>query len=219
MAHQETQSAETKKKGGRGVIVGSIIGIVVLVGVLGGAYLYVSSKTVYIDTSDVTAPIIDLSPENSGVLQAVFVKVGDTVMANQAVAQVGNEIVEAKTAGEIISVDQNIGEYENAVTGQAVVATMIDPTQLRVVGHLDENKGLANIKVGDTATFTVDAFGGKKYQGIVDEVAPSSEQESVVFNISDERPTNQFDVYVRFDPSQYPELKNGMSARIWVYTK
>jgi hypothetical protein len=40
-----------------------------------------------------------------------------------------------------------------------------------------------------------------------------------VFNISDERPTNQFAVYVRFDPAQYPQLKNGMSARIWVYTQ
>jgi hypothetical protein len=53
----------------------------------------------------------------------------------------------------------------------------------------------------------------------VDEVSPTSEQGSVVFDISDQRPTNQFDVYVRFDPSKYPELKNGMSARIWVYTK
>jgi hypothetical protein len=51
----------------------------------------------------------------------------------------------------------------------------------------------------------------------VDEVAPTSEQSSVVFNISDQRPTNQFAVYVRFDPTQYPQLKNGMSAKIWVY--
>lgn len=198
----------------------AIVGALVVIGAIGGGvYFYVSSKTIYIDQSDIMAPLINLSPVNSGNLQAVFVKVGDMVAPNAPIAQVGSEIVEAKTAGEIISVDQNIGEYENALTGQAKVATMIDPTQLRVVGHLDENKGLASIQIGDPATFTVDTFGGKQYQGVVDEVAPSAEQQSVVFNISDQRPTNEFDVYVRFDPAKYPELKNGMSARIWVYEK
>ena len=67
-----------------------------------------------------------------------------------------------------------------------------------------------DIQVGDPATFTVDAFGGEQFKGVVDEVAPTSEQGSVVFNISDQRPTNQFAVYVRFDPTQYPQLKNGM---------
>jgi multidrug resistance efflux pump len=198
----------------------SVLGGLVVVGVIGGgAYWYVSGKTVYIDQSIVQAPTINLSPNNSGVLQAVFVKEGDMVTANEPIARVGDEILEAQTGGEITSVNQDIGQFENTLTGQGTVATMIDPTQLRIVGHLDENKGLANIQIGDAATFTVDAFGGKEYQGVVDEVAPASEQGSLVFNISSQRPTNQFDVYVRFDPTKYPELKNGMSARVWVYTK
>ena len=198
----------------------AIIGaLVVAGGIFAGAYFYVSSKTVYIDQSVVQAPLVNLSATDSGPLQAVYVKAGDTVTANEPVARVGDEVVESQTSGEIVTVDQNIGEYENALTGQAIVATMIDPTQLRVVGHLDENKGLASIQVGDSATFTVDTFGSQQFEGIVDEVAPISEQGSVVFSISDQRPTNQFDVYVRFDPTKYPQLKSGMSARIWVYTK
>jgi len=198
-----------------------IIWITVVIVVLGGAggvlYFYVSSKTVYIDQSDIEAPLINLSPVNSGVLEADFVKVGDMVVTDQPVAQVGTEIVKAKTNGQIVTIDQNIGEYENALTGAAIVATMVDPTQLRVVGHLDENKGLADVAVGDPADFTVDAFGSEKFHGVVDEVSPTSDQSDVVFDISDERPTNQFNVYVRFDPTAYPQLKNGMSARIWVY--
>ncbi len=191
--------------------------IVVVGGIGGGLYWYVSSQSIYIDQSIIQAPLIKLSPANSGALTAVFVKAGDMVTTDEPVAQVGNEIVKAKTNGQIVSVDQNIGEFENALTGQAIVATMVDPTQLRVVGHLDENKGLANVYVGDPASFTVDTFGGKQYQGIVDEVSPTSRAGDVVFDISNERPTNEFDVYVRFDPAKYPELKNGMSARIWVY--
>jgi multidrug resistance efflux pump len=214
------ENTTEKSNGGRRNIMIAIIGALVVIAVVGGAaYFYVSSKTVYIDQSAIQAPLINLSPANSGILQSVFVNVGDMVTANEPVAQVGNEIVEAQTAGEIVSVDQNLGEYENALTGQAIVATMIDPTQLRVVGELDENKGLANVAVGDAATFTVDAFGSQQFEGVVDEVAPTSNAGSVVFDISDQRPTNQFDVYVRFDPTKYPQLKNGMSARIWVYTK
>jgi len=214
MAENEPQ----KQKTGRSRILIAIMAILAIIGgVGGGLYYYVSSKTVSIDTSIIQAPLINLSPSNSGKLQAVFVKAGDRVTTDEPVAEVGNEIVKAQTSGEIVSVDQNIGEFENALTGQAVVATMIDPAQLRVVGSLDENKGLADIAVGDQATFTVDAFGSKQYQGVVDEVSPTSRQSDVVFNISNQRPTNEFDVYVRFDPSKYPELKNGMSARIWIY--
>jgi multidrug resistance efflux pump len=181
-------------------------------------YYYVSSKTVYIDLSQIQAPLINLSSANSGVLQAMYVNPGDMVTANQPIALVDNQVVESQTAGEIVTTNNNIGQYMNTMTGQGTVATMIDPTQLRVVGNLDENKGLNNVQVGEPATFTVDAFGSQVFKGIVDEVAPTSEADSVVFNISDQRPTNQFAVYVRFDASQYPQLKNGMSAKIWVYT-
>jgi len=210
-----TNQTEGKKK--NGVVIWAIGGFVLLAVVIGGVYYYVSSKTVYIDQSVIQAPTINLSPVNSGVLEQVFVQAGDTVTTNEPVARVGTEIVKAKTNGVITTVDQNIGEYENAFTGQAVVATMIDPTQLRVVGYLDENKGLSEVAVGDPVNFTVDAFGSQTFHGVVDEVSPSSKQSDVVFNISDQRPTNQFDIYVRFDPSSYPQLKNGMSARIWVY--
>jgi multidrug resistance efflux pump len=214
--HKETAEKKATSPARKRAITWIVIGVVVLVALGVGGYLYVSSKTIYIDDSEVTAPIIALSPENSGVLEAVFVNAGDEVAANTPVARVGDEIVETKTAGQIVTVNNNVGEYINVLTGDTV-ASMVDPTQLRVVGNLDENKGLSDIQVGDPATFTVDAFGSKVYKGVVDEVSPTSEQSDVVFNISDARPTNEFAIYVRFDPTLYPELKNGMSARIWIY--
>lgn len=204
-------------KSGRRSVALKILGVIVVVAVIGGGiYWYVSSQSVYIDQSVIQAPVINLSPTTSGPLQAVYVNVGDVVTANQPIARVGGQIVESKTSGEIVSVDKNIGELESP--GQAVVATMVDPTQLRVVGHLDENKGLANVAVGDVAKFTVDTFGSKVYYGVVDEVGQTS-QVSVTSNIFNQRPVNEFDVYVRFDPAKYLELKDGMSARIWVYVK
>lgn len=194
------------------------VGVIIIIACGLGIYFYVFSQYVYIDKSIIQAPVISLSSENSDILQQVFVKVGDSVTANEPIARVGDQIIKAKVAGLIVSVNQNIGQFENALSGQAIVATMIDPTQLRVVGQIDEDKGLTDIKVGDVAKFTVDAFGSKEYDGVVDEIGQTS-QTSVINNIFNQRPTNEFDIYVRFNPARYPELKSGMSARVWVYKK
>jgi hypothetical protein len=193
-------------------------GIVAAVLVVVGGLLYwqMSSTRIGIDTSIISAPVIDLSPTAPGQLQETYVNEGDMVAANTPVAKVGDEIIKTKTSGEIISVQKDIGKSFNP--GQAVVS-MIDPSQLRIIGTIDENKGLNEIQVGQLANFTVDAFGSKVYSGVVDEVSPSSHQTDVVFNISDSRPVNQFDIKVRFDQSQYPELKNGMSAKLTIFTK
>ncbi len=189
---------------------------VVLSGAIAAGLIYwmTENTRVYIDTAMVEAPVISLSPTSAGRLENVFVNEGDEVSANMPVAQVGNELVKTKIAGIITSVPDQIGAEVSP--GQEVIE-MIDPSQLRVVGKIDENKGLSRIAVGDPASFTVDAFGGKEYTGIVDEISPTSVQSGIVFNISDQRPTQQFAVKVRFDQSAYPELKNGMSARIWIY--
>ncbi len=46
----------------------------------------------------------------------------------------------------------------------------------------------------------------------MDEVSPEAQAGDVVFQISDQREEQIFDVKVRFDPTAYPELKDGMSA-------
>ena len=195
-----------------------LVGIIIIACCGLGVYLYLSSQYVYIDQSVIEAPIISLASSNSDVLQAIFVKDGDAVKVDEPIARVGDQIIKANVDGFIVTINKNIGQYENALSGQATVATMIDPTQLRVVGLLDEDKGLVNIKVGDVSKFTVDTFGSKEYYGVVDEISQVSEA-SVVNNIFNQRPTNKFNVYIRFDSNRYPELKSGMSARLWVYVR
>jgi multidrug resistance efflux pump len=144
----------------------------------------------------------------------VYVNEGDSLPANAPVALVGTEVLKTKVAGLIVQVNDTVGAQVSS--GEAVV-TMIDPSQLRVIGKIDENKGLSRIAVGDPVTFTADAFGSKKFTGVVDEIAPTSNQSGIVFNISSQRQTQQFDIKARFDTSVYPMLKNGMSARMHVY--
>jgi len=195
----------------------AIVGLILIVAAIGGAifaYLLVTSKRVSIDKTTIHAPEIDLAPTVPGVLEDMLVKAGDTVAANQVVARVGDELIKTKVSGIVTKADASVGQTYDP--GQTVVA-MIDPSELRAVGQIDENKGLDRIQVGDYAVFTVDAFGSKQYSGVVDSVSPEAESGSVVFTISDQRQEQVFDVKVRFDQNAYPELKDGMSARLLVY--
>ena len=210
---------DEKKIRGLRLSMRAILVIALLILALGGgigAYLIVTNQSVYIEKSTIEAPEIDLAPTTSGTLLNMYVKAGDNVTANEVVARVGNELIQTKIAGIVTLANATIGQQYNA--GQTVVA-MIDPSALRIIGQIDENKGLNRLAIGQYAVFTVDAFGSQKFTGVIDEISPEAQSSDVVFHISDKRQEQIFDVKVRFDTSVYPELKNGMSAKLWVYMK
>ena len=195
----------------------SVIGILVFVLILVGLTVWkIETNQIKIENSTISSPVINLSPTSMGILEEIYVKPGEKVEANTSVAKVGNEMINTKVAGIITSVNHAEGQV---FSPGMPVASMINLDEERVVGKIDENKGLDQIKVGQIATFTVDAFGSKKFEGVVDEVSPISDDSSVVFNISDKRAVKQFDVKIKFDTSAHPEFKEGMSAKIIVYKK
>lgn len=212
--NQEKETKAVPKSNAPLMIAAAIV--IVVGGLIGGiAYVAVNGSRVYIDKADVEAPSVVLSPIAAGTLTAVYVNPGDTVAPNAVVAEVGTELIHAgSTGGLVISTDNNIGAQ---VTPGTAVVTLIDPKQLAVIGHLDEDKGLSKIVVGDRATFTVDAFGSQKFDGIVSQISPTSNASDIVFSVSDQRAEQSFDVKVAYDIARYPQLKNGMSARIWAY--
>lgn len=183
-------------------------------GAVAFVYLWQSKQRVYVEKSRIEAPEISLSSASGGILEKLYVKPGDSVTKNEVVAQIGNDMVMTRDAGLVISTQNSIGK--NFSPGETV-ATIIRPEDLRVTAQVEEDKGLSNVKVGQRVMFTVDAFSGKKYYGLVDEISPTARTSDVVFNISSQREEQDFDVKIRFDISQYPELKNGMSAKSWIY--
>lgn len=193
----------------------TIVLIILIAGIVGGIiYWQTVQLRVAIDKAQIIASKIDLAPQGSGILQNVFVNEGDLIPANTTVAQVGNELIKTKISSVVITTRKNVGKLVNR--GEAVV-TVINPQDMRVVGQVEEDKGLNKIQIGQKAIFTADAFGSKEYEGVVDEVSPTSREGDIVFNISDKRQVSQFNIKVRFDINQYPELKNGMSAKAWIY--
>ena len=192
-----------------------LLGVIILAVIGGGIYIFVTRNDVYTDNATIAAPEIGLSPSNAGVLKEVMVKEGDTVIFNQTVARVGDELVKSNISGTVIDVNNQVGAIFNP--GEAVV-TVINPKDLRVEAKIDETKGLSQIQVGQPATFTVDAYGSKKFEGTVDSISPTALQSQVVFSVSDKREVRQFIVKIKYDQMQYPELLNGMSAKVTIDT-
>jgi len=195
----------------------SLTGIIIIIAIASGLLIYKSiSSYVAIDNSSVSAPIISISTETSGTLDEVYVKSGDLVTTGQPLARVGSEILKSKVDGEIIYTSDTPGQVFNS--SQAIIK-MINPKELRILGTIKENAGLSKIKIGNPVSFTLDAFDGETYTGVVEEISSTSQDSSVVFSISDKREVKEFTIKVKYDTSLYTKFKNGMSAKMKVYNK
>ena len=197
-------------------IIKTLIALVLICIVLGGIFFYLKTEQrVSIENSLVSSPIIPLSPSLPGKLKTVSAIEGQKVKKGDAVAIVGTEIIRSYTDGIIVETNKQIGSF---VSPQTPIVKMIDTNEMRIDGTIDENKGLNQIKVGQVVSFSIDAIAGKTFWGYVDEIAQSAKQTGATFSISSERPTQQFEVYARFDAKKYPEIKNGMSAKMIIFT-
>lgn len=193
----------------------SISGIFIIIVVAGSLlfYRYISTH-ITIDDSLVQAPVILIGPIAPGILEEVTVNAGDTVTPGQVLGRIGGEVLTAKVGGIILDVTNTPGQVFQPT--QAVIR-MIDPSELRIVGTIKENEGLSGIVVGDPVSFTVDAYEGKKFTGVVDSISPTSKESGVAFSISDKREIKEFEVKVKYDVAAHSEFRNGMSAKMKIY--
>lgn len=193
-----------------------LIAMIAVAAVFGGYFYLNRQGRIILEDSQVTAAVINVTPDGPGKLVKLNVYEGDTVQKGDELAIVGTQMLRAEVGGLIIKTPQSIG---SVVSPQTPVVVMVNPDDLRVVGIIDENKGLENIKTGQVVSFIVDAVPGKTFWGYVDRVAQTAKSTQLSFSISSERPVQQFEVYVRFDARKYQGIKNGMSAKMTVFTK
>jgi multidrug resistance efflux pump len=201
---------------GNPFLLGGLVVLIILAAIGGLLYWNDLQSKVYIENSEITAPVISINPTSAGIITEIYVSVGEKVRKDQILAKVGDQVLVAKTSGVITGVENTPGQLANPSLDPTPVITMIDPQELRVVGRVQEDKGLKDITPGQHVMFTIDAYPSSQYQGVVEIVAPSSRSGDIVFSISDKRQEQEFDVRVSYDVTAYPELKNGMSAKMWI---
>ena len=190
---------------------------IIAIAIIGSFIFYEKLRDrVSIEDSLIQAPIVSLSPQAPGMLVDLKVYEGEKVKKGDVLAVVGTQSLNAYQDGIIVSTMRSIGSL---VSAQAPVVQMINPSEMRIAGTIDENKGFNQIKIGQIVSFTVDALPGQTFWGYVDEISPMAKQTALQFSVSSERPTQQFVIYARFDAYKYPQIKNGMSAKMAIYTK
>ena len=198
-------------------ILKSILITTVVVFLIGGFILFEKLRDrVFIDNSLIQAPIVSISPDGQGKILKINVYEGEKVTRGDALAIVGTKTLNAYEDGLVVATNNAIGSIANP---QVPVVSMINFSDERVAATIDENKGLDKIKVGQPVSFTVDALPGQTFWGYVDEISSTAKQTQLQFSVSSERPTQQFIVYARFDAYKYPQIKNGMSAKMTIYIK
>jgi len=194
----------------------AILVIIVAIGLIGGYLFYEKLRDrVSIEDSLIQAPIVTISPEVPGKILDIKVYEGEKVKRGDTLAIVGTSSLNAYQDGLIVLANKAIGSI---ASGQTPVVQMINFADMRVTGTIDENKGLNRVKIGQIISFTVDALPGQTFWGYVDEISPTAKQTQLQFSVSSERPTQQFLVYAHFNAYAYPQIKNGMSAKMTVYT-
>ncbi|MFL5821698.1 MAG: HlyD family secretion protein [Solirubrobacteraceae bacterium] len=208
-----TAAAERRSMPWRRIVPVAVI-VVLLAGAGGGYYVWQVSQRVKIDDATIDAPQTTLPAHAGGNLKAVYASVGDMVRPYRPLARVGNEVITSDVSGMVISIRQDVGAF---IPPGTTVVTLINPRAQRVEGQIEEDKGLSDLRIGQRAVVKVDAFGGRKFPGTVEEISDQPHQQAINFSISDKRQTQKYDVKVRLVGPPDPGLRQGMSARIWVY--
>lgn len=121
--------------------------------------------------------------------------------ALQARANLENARIYAPFDGTVLTVDANEGD---SVGFGSPVMTFADLTGMQVRADVDEID-VANVAVGQTVQFTLDAFPGKSFEGRVSSVAPSATQR---------QGSTVYSAIVNFSKAPVVNLRPGMAASL-----
>ena len=191
-----------------------VAAIVALLAVAGIGYqVWRTSQRIEIEDASISAPQVPVRSSGGGTLRQVYAAVGDEVRAHRPIARVGTEVITSDVPGTVVGIRDDVGAF---IPAGSIVAWLIDRGELRAVGLIDEDEGLADLRVGQRATVKADTWGGREFFGTVEEISARPHRQDVQFSISEKREQRQYEVKVRFDGRPDPGLKQGMSARIWV---
>ena len=132
-----------------------------------------------------------------------------------------NTRIVAPTDGQLGQISVRLGAYVSAGTH----LTSLVPPQHWVIANMKETQ-LAHIRIGQAATFSVDALSGEKFSGVVQSISPAT---GVEFSaISPDNATGNFvkiaqriPVRIAVDEGQKnsQHLRPGMSVQVTIDTR
>ncbi|MEG1930516.1 MAG: efflux RND transporter periplasmic adaptor subunit [Anaerovorax sp.] len=177
-------------------IITLIVGVVILIGAsVGGYYVYQALNYFQTNNASVTADLVSIIPQMSGIVESWDVKEGDDVKKNQVLGKQDvasfinssaiNENSLAREANSILSkaeirspikgkiVKSNVTKGVSANMGNTV-AIVADTSNLYIKANIEETD-IFKIKVGQRVRIKMDAYPGKTFTGYVEVVSPATQ--------------------------------------------
>lgn len=215
----------------RKIVLYVILLVMVLSGAgIGGYYWYQDANYVSTDDARVSADIYRIMPRISGKINALNVKIGDTVVADQVVGQqditnLPNSLLDQATlrapiGGTVIQTSAKTGEV--VAPGQAV-AMIVDKSKLYVSADVEETN-IKKVKIGQPVQFTLDTYPGTTFTGKVFEIGEAA---ASTFSLmpttstsgSFTKVTQRINVKMSIDDNRGLDLAPGMNAIIKIHIK
>lgn len=169
-----------------------ILQVVVLVLILAGGgmgYYYWYQGTHFISTEDaqVSGDIYRVMPRMSGKITDLSLTEGDQVIADQIVGnldaanlpgfQLDNAALRTPISGKVIKVSSKIGEV---VSPSQAVALIVDESRLYLKANIEETD-ISRVKLGQSVSFTVDAFPDQTFSGQISEIGQATNSTFALF--------------------------------------
>jgi HlyD family secretion protein len=155
--------------------------------------------------SNVTLKRAQLSA-SEGALQAAELSVQDAELRLKETS------IYAPISGTVLDIAVEKGTLVSSaltnVSGGSAVMTLADLSHLRIVASVDEAQ-ISHIATGQRVDISVDTYGDRLFQGVVDRVSPLGVDTSSVVT---------FDVEIAVTDESAPLLRSGMSADIEIVT-
>ena len=172
---QDTNGKEKKEKIGKvkskkskkAILLPILIVVVLLACSVGYYFFSVGNRYFSTDNAKVTAKMYDITPNMSGELLEWSAKEGQRVEKNQILGrQAVLPYITSPIDGTVVKNNGVEGQIVNPATQLAVVAD----TDNMYIGVNIEETDIVKIKVGQPVDVKIDAYSGKTFKGVVDEI-------------------------------------------------
>ncbi|MFZ3130255.1 MAG: efflux RND transporter periplasmic adaptor subunit [Desulfosporosinus sp.] len=165
---KKKQNGEVKtRKSKRAILLIILIVLVLLAGCAGFYYFRVSALYFSTDNAKVTAKMYYITPNMSGELLEWNAQEGERVEKNQVLGrQESLPYITSPIAGTVVA---NNGVEGQKVTPATQLAVVADTDNLYIGVNIEETD-IVKIQVGQTVDVKIDAYPGKTFKGVVDEI-------------------------------------------------
>jgi multidrug resistance efflux pump len=163
----EKDGKDEKKKINKNAAMTAIAIVVIIVVCAVFGYYEYSSRYLKTDNAKVTADIYPISSKTEGKLLKFDAYVGKYVESGTVLGRVdGGPYIKAPSNGEFIEVDAARGDY---ILTTDVMGYIADVDHMYIGANIEETD-ITKVKVGQSVVVTLDAYGSKKFDGIVTKV-------------------------------------------------